>query len=209
MQETQVRSLGQEDPQEQEMATHSTVLDWKIPWTQEPGGLQSMGLHRVGHDWLTDTFTFFHRDNGDFSACAVNGPTVSDSVDRWGCLRGNYSPFIHLNWLTTLGEVGDTHLHLEHPLASPPTAPPLPNGISVFCARGRVREGPCRVQDCVGHLKSFSLWSRSHLQQVRLSRIISSPHFLWFLHFESTDCRVISLASKVSSWVAERHNRIF
>lgn len=104
---------------------------------------------------------------------------------------------------------GDTHLHLEHPLASPPTAPPLPNGISVFCARGRVREGPCRVRDCVGHLKSFSLWSRSHLQQVRLSRIISSPHFLWFLHFESTDCRVISLASKVTSWVAERHSRIF
>ena len=44
MQETLVRSLGQEDPPEEEMATHSSVLAWKIPWTEEPGGLQSMGL---------------------------------------------------------------------------------------------------------------------------------------------------------------------
>ena len=42
MQETQVQSLGQEDPREMEMATHSSILDWKIPWTEEPGGLQSM-----------------------------------------------------------------------------------------------------------------------------------------------------------------------
>ena len=50
MQETLVPSLGQEDPLEEEMATHSSVLAWKIPWTEEPGGLQSMGLQRVGHD---------------------------------------------------------------------------------------------------------------------------------------------------------------
>ena len=49
MQETQVRSLGQEDPLEKEMATHSSILAWKIPWTEEPGGLQSMGSQRVGH----------------------------------------------------------------------------------------------------------------------------------------------------------------
>ena len=47
MQETQVRSLGWEDPLEKEMATHSSTLAWKIPWTEEPGGLQSMGLKRV------------------------------------------------------------------------------------------------------------------------------------------------------------------
>ena len=47
---TQVRSLGQEDPLEEEMATHSSILAWRIPWTEEPGGLQSIGLHRVGHD---------------------------------------------------------------------------------------------------------------------------------------------------------------
>ena len=49
-QETWVRSLGQGDLLEQEMATHSSILAWKIPWTEEPGGLQSMGLQRVGHN---------------------------------------------------------------------------------------------------------------------------------------------------------------
>ena len=45
-----VQSLGQEDPLEKEMATLSSILAWRIPWTEEPGGLQSMGLQRVGHD---------------------------------------------------------------------------------------------------------------------------------------------------------------
>ena len=46
----QVQSLGQEDPLEEGMATHSTILAWKIPWTEEPRGLQSTGLQRIGHD---------------------------------------------------------------------------------------------------------------------------------------------------------------
>ena len=50
MQETQVQSLGRDDPMEKEMAIHSSTIDWKIPWTEEPGRLQSMGLQRVGHD---------------------------------------------------------------------------------------------------------------------------------------------------------------
>ena len=50
MQETQVQSLGREDPLEKGMATHSSILDWRIPWTEEPGGLQSMGSQRVRHD---------------------------------------------------------------------------------------------------------------------------------------------------------------
>ena len=50
MQETWVQSLGREDPLEKEMATHSSILAWKISWTEEPGGLQSMGSQRVGHD---------------------------------------------------------------------------------------------------------------------------------------------------------------
>ena len=48
-QETQVQSLGWEDPLEEGMAIHSSFLAWRIPWTEEPGGLQSMGLQRVGH----------------------------------------------------------------------------------------------------------------------------------------------------------------
>ena len=50
MQDTQVRSLGWEDPLEKEMATHSSTLAWRIPWREEPGRLQSMGSQRVGHD---------------------------------------------------------------------------------------------------------------------------------------------------------------
>ena len=50
MLETQVRYLDQKDPLEKEMATHSSILAWKIPWTEEPGRLQSMGLQRLGHD---------------------------------------------------------------------------------------------------------------------------------------------------------------
>ena len=50
MQETWVRSLGQEDPLEKEMATHSSTLAWKIPWTEKPGRQQSMGSQRIGHD---------------------------------------------------------------------------------------------------------------------------------------------------------------
>ena len=52
MQETQVQSLGQEDALEEGMATHPSILAWRSPWTEEPGGLQSMGSQRVGHDWV-------------------------------------------------------------------------------------------------------------------------------------------------------------
>ena len=56
-QETWVQSLGREGPLEQEVATHSSILAWEIPWTEEPGGLQSMGSQRVGRDLATKTTT--------------------------------------------------------------------------------------------------------------------------------------------------------
>ena len=52
--ETWVQSLGQEDPLEKEMATHSSILAWEISWTEEPGGLQSMGLQKVSHDLMPE-----------------------------------------------------------------------------------------------------------------------------------------------------------
>ena len=58
MRETPVQSLGQEDPLEKGMATHSSILTYRIPWTEEPGGLQSMGSQTVRHDFETNTFTF-------------------------------------------------------------------------------------------------------------------------------------------------------
>ena len=57
MRKTQVQSLGWEDPLEKEMETHSSILAWRIPWTEEPGGLQSRGSQRVGHDLVTNTHT--------------------------------------------------------------------------------------------------------------------------------------------------------
>ena len=55
---TQVQSLGQEDPLEKGMATHSSILAWRIPWTEEPGRLQSMRTQKVEYDWVTNSFTF-------------------------------------------------------------------------------------------------------------------------------------------------------
>ena len=63
MRETWVRSLGWEDLLEKEMAIHSSALAWRIPWTEEPGGLQSMGSQRVRHDWAT---SFDYRDTRVF-----------------------------------------------------------------------------------------------------------------------------------------------
>jgi len=62
MQETRVWSLGRDDPLEKEMATHSSVLAWRIPWTKEPGRLQSMGSQRAGHSWkwLTHTIDSYY-----------------------------------------------------------------------------------------------------------------------------------------------------
>ena len=59
-QETQVRSLGWEDPLEKEMATHSSILAWRIPWTEKPGRLQFTGSRRVGHDWVTSCSLLLH-----------------------------------------------------------------------------------------------------------------------------------------------------
>ena len=61
MQKTQLQSLGQGDPLEKGLASHSSILAWTIPWTKEPGGLQSRGSQRVGHDWAKNTFTYSDR----------------------------------------------------------------------------------------------------------------------------------------------------
>ena len=60
VQETWALSLGWEDPLEKEMATHSSILAWKIPWTEEPGGLQSMGSQKSWNNWATNTSTSTH-----------------------------------------------------------------------------------------------------------------------------------------------------
>ena len=71
MQETPVRFLRWEVPLEKEMATHSASLAWRIPWTEEPGRLQSMGLHRVGHNW-SNLARMHDGSDGTESACSVD-----------------------------------------------------------------------------------------------------------------------------------------
>ena len=81
MQETQVEFLRPEDPREKEMATHSSILAWRIPWTEGPGGLQPMGSQRVGHDWATKPSPpmYIHEC---FSQCGPPSPfpTVSGCI---------------------------------------------------------------------------------------------------------------------------------
>ena len=72
MWETWVRSLGQEDPLEKEMATHSSILAWKIPWMEEPGRLQSMGLQRVGHSWVTSLHFILTLNKADKTSSIKN-----------------------------------------------------------------------------------------------------------------------------------------
>ena len=135
MQETRVRSLGQEDPLEKGMASHSSILAWRIPWTEEPVGLQSLGLLRVGHNWVTNThmirfilkkhivMTLIWFSSVQFSSVAQSCPTLCDPM--------NHStpglPVYH-----QLPEFTQTHVHWvsdaiqsSHPLSSP--SPPAPN----------------------------------------------------------------------------------
>ena len=79
VQETWVQTLGQEDPLEKEKATYSSILAWKITWTEEPGGLQSMGLQRVRQDWATDTYLLtFHLSKCLTSYSGQNPEVISD-----------------------------------------------------------------------------------------------------------------------------------
>ena len=63
VQDTRVQSLGLEDSLEKVMATHSSLLAWRIPWTEQPGGLQSIWSQRVGHNWVTHTHTHTHKSH--------------------------------------------------------------------------------------------------------------------------------------------------
>ena len=85
MRETWVRSLGREDPLEKEMATHSSILAWRIPWTEEPGRLQSTGSQRVGHDWVTSPH--LTSPQGSLACCSPWGHKESDTTE-WLNLTG-------------------------------------------------------------------------------------------------------------------------
>ena len=90
MLETWVQSLGGEDPLAKEMATHSGIPAWRIPWTEEPGGLQSMGSQTVGHDL---TFTFTTVVQGFPGASVRNPPAMQET-----CGGGRFDPWLEISW---------------------------------------------------------------------------------------------------------------
>ena len=78
--ETRVQSLGQDNPLEKEMATHSSILAWKIPWTEEPDRLQSMRLQRVGHNWVTNTLIMSDGEHFFMCLLAICMPSLEKYV---------------------------------------------------------------------------------------------------------------------------------
>ena len=98
VQEAQVLTLGQEEPLEKGTATHSSILAWRIPWTEEPGGLQSRGSQRVGHDWATNTFTFLTSVNWE---CLYVVYSFKDyNVCEWESLKLVFTDFYWSKLLT-------------------------------------------------------------------------------------------------------------
>ena len=117
LQETQVQSLGQEDSLEEGMAIHSSILVWRIPWTEEPSGLQSIGLQGVKHDWSDLACT-----HADHKYCCQNSDlgiwlfTLSSLF----CYTCRFLPFVHqfcARWLdcsaVTVSQAEDIHTSLS------------------------------------------------------------------------------------------------
>ena len=94
MQETRVRSPGQEDPLEKEMATHSSILAWKIPGTEGPGGLQSMGIARVGYHWATISPPQDSAGRGEKLATLSTRKSISFQWERWRLYPLQTFPFV-------------------------------------------------------------------------------------------------------------------
>ena len=89
MHETQVQSLGQEDPLEKGMTTHSSILAWRITCTEEPGGLTSMGSQRVRHHWVTNTFTFIQWSKNFSNSIHYKRYFISHPVDIFKITSSN------------------------------------------------------------------------------------------------------------------------
>ena len=113
--ETRVWSLGQGDPLEKEMATHSSTLAWRILWTEEPGGLQVTGSQRIGHDWVTFTLTTWcvlFRGQG-FRGSGYLG--MLPMADGWSA-RNHVSSFKAPTWIWHISHphtcsIGRSNLH--------------------------------------------------------------------------------------------------
>ena len=117
--ETQIWSLGQKNTLEKEMATHSSILAWKIPWIEEPGRLQSMGAQRVGHNWVTNTLRFSVQFSSVTQSCLPLGHPMDCSTPGFSVHHQLPEPA-----QTHVHRVGDA-IQPSHPLSSP--SPPAFN----------------------------------------------------------------------------------
>ena len=90
MQETQVQFLGWEDPLDKDMAAHSSILAWRIPWTEEPGGLQSMRLQRVGHDQATEQSQAYTSDFSHTVSLCEKLKHLCEILRSSNCSRRHY-----------------------------------------------------------------------------------------------------------------------
>ena len=111
MRAIQVWSLGGEDPLETEMATHSSILAWKIPWMEEPLRLQSMGLQRVRHNWATNTHTFKTKVTSltGYVFCTLTETEICHVLISCVkltmcllCLADRFLRFLHSTWMFTI-----------------------------------------------------------------------------------------------------------
>ena len=104
VQQTQLWSLGWEDPLEKEMVTHSSILAWKISWTEEPAGLQFMGLQRIGHDWVTNTYLLPLQRLGSYTSFKAQLLTIFLKVSWLNLAEYDPPPLIPLAFLhATIG----------------------------------------------------------------------------------------------------------
>ena len=110
MWETRVQSLGQEDLLEKEMATHSSSLAWEIPWTEEPGRLQSMGLQRVGHNWVTSLAFLAHNASAPIKLNKCNRLSHCHSIPQ--CIASDQGTYIIANEVWLWIHVPRTHWSL-------------------------------------------------------------------------------------------------
>jgi len=116
-----VRSLGWEESLEEEMATHSSILAWKTPWTEEPGELQSMGWQRNGHDWATQYKTWHHKtprkEHGQNTLCINHSSIFLDQSPKAKEIKIQFSSVSQS--CLTLWSHGLQHSRLPCPLPSP------------------------------------------------------------------------------------------
>ena len=164
MQEIRFQSLGWEDPLENRMAAHSSILAWRIPWTEEPAGLKSMRLQRVRHGWAIHTFTFFITDPGSgYSMCSLSSLTHrrTDYLRRVP-LEGHF-PGMAWKWHPLCPKLSTMGGHsLVWRWLAPATVQLRMSGQSLSPAL-------CNPRDCIAHQAPLSMGFPSQEYSVAIS----------------------------------------